>query len=164
MLDMLVLAFQTDSTRVATFAFANEGSTKSYTEIDIKEAHYELSHHGGDKHKQDQIAKINQYHVQLYGYLLGRLKAIPEGEKTLLDNCALVYGSGISDGNAHNHNKLPIVLAGNLGGTIQTGRHLVFGKQTPLNNLWVTLLDNLGVKVPTLGDSNGLLAELKHRG
>ena len=99
--------------------------------------------------------------MQQFAYFLERLKSIPEGESTLLDNCAIVYGSAIGDGNRHNHNDLPVILAGKAGGTIQTGRHIVYKDNTPMNNLFLSLLDRLGVKVESLGDSTERLAQLE---
>ena len=121
MYDLLVLAFQGDLTRVATFVFANEGSNRTYPFIDVPEGHHDLSHHGGDAEKHEKIREINRFHVTQFAYLLEKLKSIAEGERTLLDNSMIVYGSGIGDGNAHNHDNLPILLAGSGGGTIAAG-------------------------------------------
>ncbi len=161
MADLLVLAFQTDSTRVATFVLANESSNRAYPQIEVSDGHHDLSHHGNNKEKQAKIAKINRFHMEQFAYLLERMKSIREGERTLLDNSMLVYGSGIGDGNRHNHDKLPVVLLGKGGGTIQTGRHIKYEQETPLNNLWLSMLDRMGVEaVDRLGDSNGRLKEL----
>ena len=108
----MVLAFQTDTTRISTFVFANEGSNKPYPFIDVREGHHDLSHHENNPAKQAKIATINRFHVTQFAYLLGKLKAVREGDGTLLDHCMVVYGSGNSDGNAHNHDNLPILLAG----------------------------------------------------
>jgi hypothetical protein len=158
MADLLALAFQADVTRVATFVVANEGSNKPYAHIGVPEGHHDLSHHGGDKVKMSKIAKINTFHVKQLAHLLGRLKAVKEGDGTLLDHCMIAYGSGNSDGNAHNHDNLPILLAGKGGGTYASGRHVRFAKETPLNNLWLALLQRMGVKAETLGDSTGILS------
>ncbi len=155
--DLLALAFQSDLTRVATFVLANEGSNKPYPFIGVPEGHHDLSHHGNSPEKKGKIAKINEFHVSQFAYLLGKLKSIKEGDGTLLDNCMIAYGSANSDGNRHNHEDLPILLAGRGGGTIQTGRHLKFPNETPLNNLWLALLQRLDVKVASLGDSTGIL-------
>lgn len=160
MMDMLVLALQTDQTRIATFVLANEGSNKSYNWINIPEGHHELSHHQRDKQKLDKISQINRYHVEQLAYLIGRLKSIPEGDGTLLDHLMLVYGSGIGDGDRHNHNDLPILLFGRGAGTIQTGRHLEYPRNTPLNNLFLSMLDRMDTPVETLGDSSGRLDNL----
>jgi hypothetical protein len=158
--DMLVLAFQTNLTRVATFVFANEGSNRPYRDIGISEGHHELSHHGWNKAKQEKIQKINLFHTQQLAYFLGRLKAVREGERTLLDNSLIVYGSGNSDGNRHNHDDLPILLLGKGGGALEADRHLRYPKNTPLMNLYLSLLDQMGVPVPRFGDSTGRLAGL----
>lgn len=161
MSDLLALAFQADLTRIATFVFANDGSNRSYRALGVPEGHHDLSHHGGDRDKQGKIRRINQFHVEQFAYLLGKLKSIPEGDGTLLDHCAIVYGSGISDGDRHNHDDLPILLCGKAGGTLQTGRHLRFPRETPLTNLWLSLLDRVGVSVDAFGDSTGRLAGLE---
>jgi hypothetical protein len=158
MSDLMVLAFQADVTRVCTFVMANEGSNKPYPFADVPEGHHDLSHHGNDKAKRAKIAKINRFHVTQFARLLERLKAVKEGEGTLLDHCMVAYGSGNSDGNAHNHDDLPVLLAGRGGGTIQTGRHVRFPRETPLNNLWLAVLERLGAKTASLGDSTGILA------
>jgi hypothetical protein len=158
MADLMALAFQADVTRVATFVVANEGSNKPYAFIGVPEGHHDLSHHGGNKEKTSKIAKINTFHVKQFAHLIGRLKAVKEGDGTLLDHCMIAYGSANSDGNAHNHDNLPILLAGKGGGTIKSGRHVKFPKETPLNNLWLALLLRVGVKHETLGDSTGVLS------
>ena len=157
MLDMVALAFQTDSTRILTFMFTNAGSNRSYPQIGVNEGHHESSHHGKSPHKQENIAKINRFHIDRFSYLLSRLREIPEGSGTLLDNCMLVYGSGIGDGDRHNHNDLPIVLAGSAGNQIKTGRHVQFEKNTPLCNLYVWMMQQMGAKADSFGDSTGRL-------
>ncbi len=120
MLDLMILAFQGDVTRVSTFMYANEGSNKSYSFIGAPEGHHDLSHHGGDSAKHDKIKKINRFHLEQFAYMLGKLKTIKEANgSTLLDNVMVVYGSGIGDGDRHNHNDLPILLAGRGGGTLE---------------------------------------------
>lgn len=158
--DLLALAFQTDTTRVSTFMLAHDGSDRSYPEAGVPEGHHTLSHHDNDEAKKQKIARINRFHATQFAYFLERLKSIQEGERTLLDNCMIVYGSGISDGNAHNHNNLPLLVAGRGGGTIQTGRHIQFEKETPLNNLYVSMLDRMGASAEKVGDSTGKLVEL----
>ncbi len=159
--DMMVLAFQADLTRVCTFAFANEGSNRPYREIGISEGHHDLSHHGWKEEKMRKIQQINRFHVEQLAYLLGRLKAVREGEGSLLDSCMIAYGSGNSDGNRHNHDDLPILLMGKGGGTLRPGRHIVYKRNTPLNNLWLCLLDRMGVSADKLGDSTGRLPGLE---
>ncbi len=153
--DLLVLAFQTDSTRVATCVFANEGSSRSYSFIDVPEGHHDLSHHGNDPTKQAKIAKINRFHTKQLAYLLGRLKSIKEGDATLLDRSMVVYGGCIGDGNRHDHNNLPILLAGRGGGTLQPGHHRQYEPKTPLNNLFTSLLERMGVKSAGLPEATG---------
>jgi hypothetical protein len=158
--DLLVLAFQADITRVSTLVFANEGSNRPYPFIDVREGHHDLSHHGNDAGKKQKIATINRFHIGQFAYMLGRMKDIREGDGTLLDNCMIAYGSGNSDGNAHNHDDLPILLVGKGSGNIRAGRHLRYARNTPLNNLWLSMLDRLGTSVDRLGDSTGRLANL----
>ncbi|MSQ93868.1 MAG: DUF1552 domain-containing protein [Gemmataceae bacterium] len=158
--DLLVLAFQADITRVSTFVFANEGSNKPYPFIEVREGHHDLSHHGNDRDKLRKIATINRFHVTQLAYLLNALKNVREGERTLLDNCMIAYGSGNSDGNRHNHDDLPILLAGRGSGTIRAGRHIRYRNNTPLNNLWLSMLDRMGTSMDTLGDSTGRLENL----
>jgi hypothetical protein len=157
---MIVLAFQADLTRVATFMLANEGSNRSYRPINVPDGHHDLSHHGGDAKKHAKIREINRFHVQQLAYLIEKLKSIPEGTGTLLDHSMIVYGSGISDGNAHNKDNLPVLLAGGGGGTLTTGRHLRFEQETPMCNLFLSMLDRLGAPHESLGDSTGRLPGL----
>jgi hypothetical protein len=160
--DLLALAFQADLTRVATFVFANDGSNRSYkADLGIGEGHHDLSHHQRKQEKLEKLQKINAFHITQLAYLLERLKAVKEGEGTLLDHCMIVYGGGISDGNAHNHDDLPILLAGKGGGTLKPGRHVRYPKETPLTNLYVSMLDRMGAKVDSFGDSNGALTGLE---
>ncbi len=161
MADLLVLAFQCDLTRIATFVFANDGSNRSYQSIGVPDGHHDLSHHGGDEAKLDKIQKVNRFHVAHLAYLLHKLKSIPEGEGTLLDHSMIVYGSGISDGNSHSHDHLPILLAGKANGTVKSGRHIRVPDETPLTNLYVSMLKRVGLPVPQFGDSTGELAELQ---
>ena len=159
--DLLVLAFQADITRVSTFVLANEGSNKPYPFIGVSEGHHDLSHHGNHAKKKEKIRDINKFHISQLAYLLQKLKSIKEGDGTLLDHCQVVYGSGNSDGNAHNHNDLPILLAGRGGGTLATGRHIRYPDETPLANLWLSLLERMDVKLPFLGDSSAALKGLE---
>ncbi len=160
MYDLIALAFQADVTRVVTCVLGNEGSNRPYPFVGVSEGHHDLSHHGNDPKKKEKIRDINTFHTKQLAYLLEKLKGIREGDGTLLDHCMVAYGSGNSDGNAHNHDDLPILVAGRGCGTIQTGRHVRYAKETPLNNLWVSLLDRMSVKVDGLGDSTGALKGL----
>jgi Protein of unknown function (DUF1552) len=160
MFDLLALAFQTDTTRVATYLVAHDGSNRSYPEIGITEGHHELSHHENLDSKKEKIAKINRYHTTQFAKFLEKLRSTKEGDGTLLDNCMIVYGSGIADGNAHAHYDLPVMMVGKGGGTIKTGRHIKFDQWTPLNNLYVSMLERMDVHVEKMGDSTGKLAQL----
>ena len=152
MFDLMAIAFQTGATRVATFMLGREGSTRAYREIGISDAHHPLTHHRGDPELIEKVARINIYHMEQFAYFLAKLKSIPDGDGTLLDHCQIVYGSGLSDGNQHEHNNLPVLLAGKAG-----GQHLTYRAETPMNNLHLALLDRMGVHIDSLGDSNGEL-------
>ena len=160
MYDMLVLALRVDRTRVATFMLANEGSNRNYAFVGASGGHHHISHHKGDAAKIEKIRRINRFHSEQLAYFLGELKKVREGEGTLLDSTAVVYGSAISDGNRHNHDDLPVLVAGRAGGIIRPGRHLVAENRTPLCNLYVSLLQGVGIPTEKFGDSNGPLAGL----
>lgn len=155
--DLLVLAFQTDTTRIATFSFANEGSNRGHAFLDAPEGHHDLSHHGGEAEKLAKLARIDRFHVEQFAYLLERLRATKEGDGDLLARSSIVYGSGIGDGNRHNHDDLPILVCGGGGGRLTGGRHLVVPKETPVANLYVSLLEAFDVPVTRHGDSTGKL-------
>ena len=158
--DMMVLAFQTDSTRVISFMYTNAGSNRSYRNLGISSGHHHLSHHGGSQEKQEQISQINQYHVRLLGYLLDRLQSIDEGGSSLLDNSMVIYGSGIADGNSHRHSDLPISMFGQGGGSIKTGRRIDCEPGTPLTNLYCSMLDRMGATVDKFSDSTGRIDQI----
>ena len=158
--DTLVLSFQTDVTRIATFMFGREGSEQKYTMVGVNEGHHSITHHQNKPELQAKIRAINTYHIQQFAYLLNRLKSIPEGEGTLLDSCMIAYGSAIADGNRHEHGDLPVLLAGRGGGTIKPGRHVRYERDTPINNLWLALLERMGAPTSQLGDSTGVLQGL----
>jgi hypothetical protein len=157
--DMLAIAFQADLTRVGTFMMGREGSTRAYREINVSDAHHPLTHHRNNPEMVEKVTQINRYHVDQFGYFLNKLKSIPEGEGTLLDRCLIVYGSGIADGNRHTHHDLPVLLAGGGAGKIRPGRHVRYPVETPITNLYLSVLDRVGVKPEQVGDSNG---ELEH--
>ena len=157
MADMMILAFQTDMTRTCTLMYANDGSNRSYAEIGVPEGHHDMSHHGGDPVKLAKKRAIDRFHVEQLAYALKKMASIKEPEGTLLDNTLLMYGAGICDGNAHNHDNLPILLCGKGGGTVPTGRHIKYKDNTPLDNLYLDILDRLGVPVDHMGDSTGKL-------
>jgi hypothetical protein len=160
--DVLALAWQADLTRIATFPFANEGSNRPYRHIAVPDGHHDLSHHGGNREKLDKIKKINRFHVAQFAYFLEKLKGIKEGEGNVLDNSMILYGSGNGDGNRHNHDELPVLLVGKGGGTLATNRHVIYpkDKKTPLTNLYLALLERMGVEAERFGDSTGKLSNL----
>ena len=161
MFELQALAFRTDVTRVSTFMLANAGSNRNYPEVGVNDGHHHLSHHQSDNRKLDNVAKIDRFLCERFAGFLKRLKETPDGDGTLLDNSLVLYGSGISDGNRHNHHDLPLILAGRGGGAIKSGEHRAFEQHTPLNDLFLTLLDAAGVQgVDEFGDSTGRLAGL----
>jgi hypothetical protein len=157
MFDILTLAFQTDTTRVATLMLADAGSNRTYPDIEVRDGHHELSHHQKNKEKLEKIARIDKYLAERFAHFLGKLKSTKEGESNLLDNSMILYGSAICDGDRHNHDDLPIILAGRGGGTINTGRYVVHPDNTPLNNLFLSMSERMGVNLDSLGDSKGKL-------
>lgn len=161
MYDMMTLAFEMDLTRIGTFMANRAGSNRSYREIGVSEGHHHLSHHRGDQHKIAQIRKIDRFNIEQFAYFLDRLSKVREGDGTLLDHCQVVLGSGISDGNRHRHEDLPVLLAGGAGGAITPGRHVRYKTNTPLCNLFVSMIGHTGVDASEFGDSNGLLTDLK---
>jgi len=157
MYDLQVLAFQGDITRITTFMVANEGSNRNYRIIDVPEGHHSLSHHRGDAEKQAKLAKINRFHIEQFAHFLGRLSEVAEGDASLLEQTMIVYGSGIGDGNRHNHDDLPVLLVGRGGGKIKSGQHIRYPAETPMTNLYLSMLDLFGMPTETLGDSTGKL-------
>ncbi len=160
MIDLQVLAFQADLTRVATFMMGREGTWRSYPEIGVPDAHHAMTHHSNDPEKIANTIRINQHHVSMFAYMLERMRSTQDGEGSLLDHSMLVYGSSIADGNQHTHHDLPLVLAGGAGGRIRGGRHLRFPRETPMNNLLLSMLHLVGVPTDRLGDSTGRLEGL----
>mgnify|MGYP000855402801 CR=1 FL=1 len=158
--DMMVLAFQSDLTRICTFMFANDGSNRPYPEINIGDGHHDISHHGRDPEKMRKKREIDVFHAEQLAYVLKKMAETQDGDGYLLDNTLLVYGAGISDGDRHNHDDLPILVAGKGGGSLRTGRHLVYDANTPMTNLFVSMLGRVGVPIERLGDSTGPLREL----
>lgn len=154
MIDMMVLAFQTDTTRVCSFMFGNSVSNINFAFLEgVKSTHHGVSHHQKDENNLRQYQIINKWHVEQYAYMLRRLREIKEGEKSLLDNSMILFGSGLRDGDRHDPHNLPILLAGRGGGRLDTGKHLVYGKDTPLSNLYVSILDAFGTPVERFADS-----------
>jgi hypothetical protein len=160
MSDLMVIAFQTDMTRVVSFMMAREGSNRAYRSIGISDGHHSVTHHMNDPEKIAKTMKIDQLHVEMLAYLLGRLKATPDGDGNLLDHSMILFGSSISDGNAHTHHDLPLVLAGSANGKIKPGRHIRYAPETPMNNLLLSMLDRADVPTEQLGDSTGTLEHL----
>ncbi len=158
--DMMVLAFQADLTRVCTFMFANEGSNRSYKKIGVGEGHHEMSHHGGSAEKQAAVRKINRFHMEQLAYIVQKMQSVKEGGSTLLDNTLLVYGGGISDGDRHNHNDLPLLLLGKGGNKIKGNNHTRYPDGTPMTNLFLSMFDKVGVPVEKIGDSSGKLTQV----
>jgi hypothetical protein len=162
MLDIMVLAFWSDSTRISTFMFGNAVSNKNFSFLEgVKGAHHEMSHHENKEDKLEQYKRINTWHVAQTAYMLEKMDSIPEGEGTLLDNSMVLFGAGMRDGNAHNPHDLPVLLAGRAGGTLASGRHLVYPKNTPLCNLYQSMLRRMGTPVERFSDSTGELEGLE---
>jgi uncharacterized protein DUF1552 len=157
MFDLQVLAFQADVTRVFSMLMAREGSPRTYPEIGVPEQHHPVSHHRFDPVLMAKKEKIDTYHVMLFGYFLEKLQATPDGDGNLLDHSMILYGGGMGDGNLHEHSNLPTLVAGGLGGELRTGRHLKYEDNTPMTNLFVSVLDKVGVHVDKIGDSTGQL-------
>ncbi|MDA7881219.1 DUF1552 domain-containing protein [Akkermansiaceae bacterium] len=161
MMDMMVLAFQTDSTRVSTFLMAHDGSNRNFKEIGVSEGHHNLSHHKSQKDNLEKIQKIDQFYLTQLAYFFQKMKDTEDVDgKSLLDNSMIVYGSGIADGNRHNHNDLPIIVGGGGGGALTPGRHVDLGEEVPLSNLYVRMLNEFGVDAKRFGDSTGALRKV----
>ncbi len=157
MLDLQVLAFQADITRVTSFLMARENINRSYEEIGLPEAHHSMSHHGNNPEKMKAFSKLNLYHLDTVAYYLSKLRSISDGDGSLLDGTVVLYGKGMSDGNTHNNYSVPVVVVGGPENGLQGNRHLVYPQGTPLANLSMTLLDKFGVNVEQFGDSTGYL-------
>ena len=160
MMDMLALAYQTDLTRVSTFMLAKEVSGRSYPEIGVADSHHPVSHHQDEPAKLERLYKINEYHFRQFAYLVDKLSKLPDGDGNMLDHTLFLYGTGISDSNTHFHDDLPIALVGGKAAGIRGGRYVRYPKGTPLTNLHVTILQNMGVPVEHMGDSTGTVDRL----
>jgi hypothetical protein len=160
MFDLQVLAFQGDVTRVITFQLARETSNRTYPEVGVSDPHHPLTHHGNDPRKIEKVAKINRFHVSLFAEFLAKLRATPEGDGSLLDHSLYLYGSGMGNPNLHDHNNLPIIVAGGAAGRLRGGRHIRLAQPTPLANLHLTLLDKVGVRLDSFADSRGKMDAL----
>ena len=159
MFDLMTVAFQADLTRVVTLMIGREGGNRTYRSIGVPEAHHGLSHHFNDPVKIEKLQKIDTHHVEMLAYFLGKLKSAKDGTRTLLDNSMIVYGSSISDGNRHQHDNLPILLAGGAGGKFKSGRHVKYEK-TPMTNLFMSMMDVVGIHPEKFGDSTGQVQQL----
>ena len=157
MIDLIAIAFACDLTRVATFMLGNAGSNRSYRFIDVPQGHHDLSHHGGDAAKLAGIRAINRFHTEQFAAFLQRLQAIFDGEGSLLEQSLVVYASGISDGNRHNHDDLPVLVCGGGGGARKAGRHLALPHRTPMANLYLAIQRAMGVPGDAFADSTGAL-------
>jgi hypothetical protein len=157
MTDMMTIALQADLTRVMTFLVTHEGTSRAYREIGISDGHHPLTHHQGRQELLDKVTQINCYHMQQFAGWVEKLKSTKEADGSLLDNLMLVYGAGLSDGNRHLHEDLPTMMVGRAGGTIKTGRRIVFRRETPMCNLFLEMMDRMGVHMEHFGDSTGKL-------
>jgi len=158
MLDVIALAFQSDTTRIATFMFGNAVSNVSFRFLEgVSAGHHDVSHHQKDADKLRQYEIISRWHVQQYGYLLRKLRDMKEGDSNVLQNSMILFGSALSDGDAHDPHKLPLLLAGQGGGRIASGQHLQYAVDSPLSNLYVSMLDAFGAPVERFADSTGKL-------
>jgi hypothetical protein len=157
MTDMMTVAFQSDLTRVITFLVTHEGTSRPYREIDIPDGHHPLTHHRNQPDLIEKVTQINSYHVKQFAAWIGKMKSIKEGDSSLLDNCMIVYGAGLSDGNRHLHEDLPTLIAGRGGDYIKSGRRIVYRRETPMCNLFLAMMDRMGVHAEHFGDSTGRL-------
>ncbi|MEM9366241.1 MAG: DUF1552 domain-containing protein [Planctomycetota bacterium] len=160
MFDLMVVGFQTETTRVATLMLDNAGGNRQYKEVGVNDAHHGLSHHRNKVDSVEKLRKIDHYLVEQFAYFVEKLKATPDGDGTLLDNSMVLYGSGLGDGNRHTHHDLPVILAGSAAGQIETGRYLRTEQETPMANLYLSMLDAMGTPAESFGDSTGPLAVL----
>ena len=157
MSNMVAIAFQADQTRIVTFLMTREGSSRPYRELGIPDGHHPLTHHRNQAELMEKVRVINQYHVQQFASIVEKLKSTKEGDGTLLDNSMLVYGAGLSDPNAHLHEDLPTIIVGKGGNYFKTGRRVLARRETPMCNLFLTMMDRMGLHVENFGDSTGRL-------
>ena len=157
MTDMITVAFRADLTRVVTFLVTREGTSRPYREIGIPDGHHPLTHHRNDPGLMEKVAQINTYHVKQFAAWVEKLKSASEGEGSLLDNSMIVYGAGLADGNRHSHEDLPTLIAGRAGGAFKTGRRIIYRRETPMSNLFLTMMDRMGVQAEHFGDATGRL-------
>ena len=157
MSDLIAIAFQADLTRVVTFMFSREGGNRAYPSIGVPDAHHGLSHHQNDPVRMARLQSIDQYHVEMFSYLLGKLRDSEDDTGSILENSVVLYGSSLSDSNAHLHNNLPTVLVGGASGKLKGGRHLRVPDGTPMTNMLLSIADGLDVPIEKFGDSSGHL-------
>jgi hypothetical protein len=160
MMDLMVIAYQADLTRVVTFMMAREGSNRSYREIEVSDGHHNCTHHQNDPDKIAKTIKINAHHMNQFAYFVEKMKSTPDGDGTLLDHSLILYGSSLSDGNKHTHTDLPTMLIGGASGKVKGGRHVKCADETPMNNLLLSMLEKTGIATEKLGDSTGKLEHL----
>jgi hypothetical protein len=160
MFDLMALAFQADITRISTFMMAREVSYRTFPMLGISEGFHPASHHQNNADRLENLTKINTYHVTLLAHFLEKLRSTPDGDGNLLDHSLILYGSGMSNSNVHNHAPLPVLLAGGAAGRMKGGRHLKYPENTPMANLLLTILEKAGVPQESVGDSTGLLSEV----
>ena len=160
MFDLQIIALQTDLTRVSTMMMGREGSLRTYPEIGVPDPHHPLTHHGGKSDWIEKVTQVNVFHAELFAYFLQKMKETPDGDGSLLDHSMVVYGSGLSDGDRHTHEDLPVLLLGRGDGSLRPGRHIAYPQDTPMTNLFLTLLDRMGVQPEKIGDSTGKIEHL----
>jgi hypothetical protein len=160
MFDLMALAFQADITRISTFMMAREVSYRTFPMLGISEGFHPASHHQNNAARLENLTKINTYHVELVAHLLAKLKATPDGDGNLLDHSLILYGSGMSNSNVHNHAPLPVFVAGGAAGRMKGGRHILYPENTPMANLLLSILEKAGVPQESVGDSTGPLSEV----
>ena len=160
MFDLMLVAYQADLTRVCTFLIGREKSVRTYPEIGVAEPHHPVSHHRQRPERIERLAKINTFHMEIFGRFLEKLRSTSDGDGSLLDHSMIIYGAGMGNSNAHDPLNLPIVVAGGGGGTIKGGRHVRVSQGTPLSNLHLTALEKMGISAESLGDSTGELPVL----
>jgi hypothetical protein len=157
---MVAIAFQADLTRIVTFLVTREGTSRAYRELGIPDGHHPLTHHRNQPDLMEKVRKINEYHVQQFAGFVEKMKNSKEGDRSLLDNSMIVYGAGLSDGNAHLHEDLPTVILGKGGNYFKTGQRVLFRRETPMCNLFLAMMDRMGVHTEHFGDSTGTIEGL----
>ena len=160
MYDLLALSYRADITRVFTFMMGREVSNRTYTQVGVTEGHHAVSHHQNKPEKLEMLSRIQAFHIGLFGEFVAKLDAIPDGDGSLLDHTMLLYGSNMSNSNAHDHYPLPNILVGGGRGRLKGGQHVVAEDHTPMTNLLLTMLDKVDAGVESLGDSTGTISEL----